>query len=137
MSSVLRISEAASMGLHAVVLLSADDSQPTATKCIAERLKCSEAHLSKVLQRLTRSGILSATRGPRGGFVLAREPKSITLMEIMETIDGKPRHNGCLFEHSVCDGDKCMMGDLLKDVNKRVNEYFANTTIDKVDCMIK
>lgn len=45
-------------------------------------------YLAKQLQSLVRSGVLAATPGPRGGFRLARPPAEITLLEIVEGVDG-------------------------------------------------
>jgi len=133
MPSVLKISEAASMALHAVAYLAHSNDGPVATKTIAERLSCSEAHLSKVLQRLTKSGILSATRGPKGGFVLARDTGKITLLEVLETIDGRLSNEACLFESPVCNGEDCILGDLLSSVNERVKSYFEGTTVEQLN----
>lgn len=133
MPSVLKISEAATMALHAVAYLAHAKERPVATKTIAERLSCSEAHLSKVLQRLTKSGILSATRGPKGGFVIAKPTSQVSLLEVLEVIDGKLNHAACLFDHPVCRGEKCILGDLLPSINHQVKTYFESTTVDQLD----
>ena len=133
MPSVLKISEAATMALHAVAYLAHAKEGPVATKTIAERLSCSEAHLSKVLQRLTKSGILSATRGPKGGFVIAKPTGQVSLLEVLEVIDGKLNHSACLFDHQVCRGENCILGDLLPSINDQVKTYFERTTVDQLD----
>ena len=133
MPSVLKISEAATMALHAVAYLSHAKDRPVATKTIADRLSCSEAHLSKVLQRLTKSGILSATRGPKGGFVIARPTSEISLLEVLEIIDGKLSHEACLFDSPVCQGENCILGDLLGSINNQVKSYFEGTTVDSLN----
>jgi Rrf2 family protein len=46
------------------------------------------AYLAKQLQALVRAGVLAATTGPRGGFRLARPPAEITLLQIVEAVDG-------------------------------------------------
>jgi len=45
-------------------------------------------YLAKQLQALTKAGILAASTGPRGGFRLARQPEQITLLQIVEAVDG-------------------------------------------------
>src|ERR1700753_2592620 len=45
-------------------------------------------YLAKQLQALTRAGILAATTGPRGGFRLARAAKDVTMLQIVESVDG-------------------------------------------------
>ncbi|MHC4221026.1 MAG: RrF2 family transcriptional regulator [Planctomycetota bacterium] len=46
------------------------------------------AYLLKIMQQLVRANVLTSKRGPRGGFSLARSPKSITMLEIVEAVDG-------------------------------------------------
>jgi Rrf2 family protein len=46
------------------------------------------AYLAKQLQALVRDGVLNATTGPRGGFRLARPPEQITLLQVIEAVDG-------------------------------------------------
>jgi Rrf2 family protein len=62
---------------------------------LAEHFGVPPAYLAKQLQALVRSGILVATTGPRGGFRLARPPESITLLEVVEAIDGTSRFYQC------------------------------------------
>lgn len=55
---------------------------------LAEHFDVPQAYLAKQLQALVRAGVLSATTGPRGGFRLARPAADITLLQIVEAIDG-------------------------------------------------
>ena len=128
MSSVLKISEAVSLGIHACVIIAKSENRISASE-IAEILKASEAHLAKVLQRLVRSGMIFSNRGPKGGFKLAKKAADIHLMEIYEAIDGEmPLHN-CLFEKPVCDGKKCSLYGLLNRINNEVKSYFSKTSL--------
>ncbi len=65
MPCALRISEAASLGMHAMGLLSTRESQPMSARMAADRLGVSEAHLSKVLQRLKKVAELGVRQAPK------------------------------------------------------------------------
>lgn len=132
MACTLRISEAASLALHATGLMAKRPGQSLSTKAIAESFAVSEAHLSKVLQRLGKVGLLRSTRGPRGGFTLTREPGKVTLLEVFEAIEGPLDPADCLFENAVCDGTTCVLGRVLKEVNKQLVAHLSNTTLDQV-----
>lgn len=54
-----------------------------------------EPYLAKQLQKLSQAGIVETRRGPRGGYTLAREAGAITLLQIVEAIDGPERHFRC------------------------------------------
>jgi len=68
MSGVFKISEAGAIALHAASHLAAHQDQPCRAADIAAGFKVSTAHLEKVLQRLARAGLVTATRGPKGGL---------------------------------------------------------------------
>jgi Rrf2 family protein len=55
---------------------------------LAEHFDVPSAYLAKQLQALVRAGVLVATTGPRGGFRLARDPQDITLLQIVQAVDG-------------------------------------------------
>ncbi|MCP4900046.1 MAG: Rrf2 family transcriptional regulator, partial [bacterium] len=96
MPTMLRISEAASLGIHAMGLLAIHPDRSLSARTIAEKFSVSEAHLSKVLQRLTKVGLLASTRGPKGGFSLTRDPETVTLLEVFEAIEGPVEPTDCL-----------------------------------------
>ncbi len=130
MSNVIKVSEAASLALHTMVFLAKNNGQLASTKEIASTLQVSEAHLSKVLQRLVRVGLVKSTRGPKGGFELARGGDQITLLDVYESIDGPLGSTNCLLGTPTCGGNVCILGDLLKTVNKEVKEYLAGTKLN-------
>ncbi|HUW82544.1 MAG TPA: Rrf2 family transcriptional regulator [Phycisphaerae bacterium] len=129
MSNLLRISEAASLSMHATVLLAASPDRALTTSQIATVLGVSEAHLSKVLQRLGRAGLVRSTRGPKGGFSLTRPSDQVTLLEVYEAIEGVVVPANCLFDTAMCRSDKCILGGLVGEVNDRVRDYLARTKL--------
>ncbi len=132
MATLLKISEAASLALHTMVYLAANDRRLVTTHQIGEALQVSEAHLSKVLQRLAKVGLVDSTRGPGGGFKLAKPGEQISLLEVYEAIEGPLAPTNCLLSTPICSGEKCILGGLLEDINKRVKEYFAETRLDEL-----
>lgn len=130
MHSMLNISEAASIALHTMsVLALTPDNALITSKEIATRLRVSENHLSKVVQRLVKAGVIEAHRGPKGGLSLNGKPEDITLMSVYETIDGKVKSQGCLLKTSSCDPGNCIFGGLLTDVDKDFIDYMSKTTL--------
>jgi Rrf2 family protein len=128
MSNILRISEAASLALHTAVILASNPNKLISTKDLAGTLHASEAHLSKVLQRLEKSDLVRATRGPKGGYKLEKSGDQIALLEVYEAIDGRLSYNDCLLAECICSGD-CIMGKLLSDLNKQVRDYLTKTKL--------
>jgi len=129
MASVLRVSDAASMGLHAMVLLAAEPDRLHSTHRVAARLRVSAAHLSKVLQRLARAGLVTATRGPRGGYGIRPGGGRMPLLRIYEALEGRLNPTNCLLATPLCGGRRCIFGDLLKKLNREVRQHLAKTTL--------
>jgi len=132
MPNILRISEAASLAMHTMVYLSCHKNELVSTREIAKVLKASEAHLSKVLQRLARVGLVKSIRGPKGGFMLGKPAGKVTLLEVFETIEGPMDSEVCLFGNSKCLGKDCLFGGLLHDLYSQTHKYFSKTTLNKL-----
>lgn len=125
-NSILKISEATSIAFHAMIFLSLNKNHPVSVKEIAEKFSVSENHLSKVMQRLAKVGLVVSIKGPHGGFKLTRDDQDISFLEIYEAIEGSIKQTCCLFGKAECNSKSCIMGDLLKNTNKEVIDYFKN-----------
>jgi Rrf2 family protein len=129
MSNILKISEAASLATHSMVFLAANPEKPHSTREIADALLASEAHLSKVFQRLSRHGLVHSVRGPRGGFELAKPGDQIRLLEVYEAIEGRVVEIQCLLNAKVCNGSGCVFGSFLKSASREFRHYLESTTL--------
>jgi len=77
------------LAIRALILLGLSaEGKPIPPRRLAETLGCSPTYLSKTLGHLVRTGILRSVRGAHGGVVIAREPRAITLLEIVEDCQG-------------------------------------------------
>jgi len=85
----MRLSRASAVGVYACVHLAQAEKTPVQAGRVAEAIGQHPDYLIKILQRLTRDGILNSIRGPSGGFRLARAPDTISLLQIVEAIDGR------------------------------------------------
>lgn len=131
MSPFPQFSEAVSLALHSMVLLARCPS-PLTVREVAERTKASFHHLAKVFQRLRKACLVASTRGPKGGFVLARPPERITLLEIYEAIEGPVSERVCLLGEESCPFRGCIFGGLLGEFAFRFREYLASHTLSDV-----
>jgi len=129
MARLLEMSEATALGLHAMALIAKSDVMVSA-ESLAQSLRASPAHLSKVLKALSDAGFLTSKRGPGGGYMLAQPASSISLLRIYEALQGAIRLDGCLFDKPICDQVHCILGDLVERVRTEVFEYLATTTLE-------
>jgi Rrf2 family protein len=136
MPCALRISEAASLAMHALGYLANRENGPITTREIATRFEMSEAHLSKVLQRLVKVDLLRSIRGPKGGFVLTRPPGEVSLLEVFEAIEGPFEPNQCLLSAAVCDGETCILGKIVVEANEMVRSRLEATSLNQVGAVV-
>ncbi len=130
MSNILKISEASSIALHAMIFIAGNENKLVSVKDISGKLDVSANHLSKVLQRLVKAELVVSIKGYGGGFKLAKPADSINFLEIYEAIDGKFKPSPCLLNRpNSCENSCCIMGDLLKSINTQVEDYFNKTKL--------
>jgi Rrf2 family transcriptional regulator, iron-sulfur cluster assembly transcription factor len=103
-------------------------------KKISEDLDLPTPFLAKILQLLAKQKILSSSKGPHGGFSLLRDPKKITLLDIITAIDGTDIFNNCIIHNMPCkcvDENKlqCPIHDDYLKVRNGIMKLFTNKTI--------
>lgn len=134
MAKILKISEAAVIGIHTMALLASYPDKQFSTKEIAESLHISPNHLAKVLQTLTKNNHVKPIRGPKGGFVINKPYEKTTLLDIYESIDGSMDNGNCLFDYNICRMKKCVAKGLVHEVRTKVKEILsAQRLIDLKD----
>lgn len=94
----MKLSTRSIYGLRALVELGLSMGRgPISASLIAKQQELSVAYLEQLLHRLKRHGLVSSTRGPRGGYCLAKDPKRISIGEVVHVLDGQgaaPTSNG-------------------------------------------
>jgi Rrf2 family protein len=84
--------------------------------------------LAKIISQLSAAGILRATRGARGGVTLARPADEISLLEIVEAIDGPMTVNECTHDPDLCPlGSTCAVRDVWCDVRADLVKRLSQT----------
>ena len=129
---MLKLSEAASLALHTMVYLAGLPGKHVSAREIAGDMNVSEAHLSKVLQRLAREGLVDSVRGPKGGFSIGSRYADVSLLDIYESIEGPMHDKHCFRTTRVCNGNTCIFGGLLGDVSSQVKEYLSQTKLPEL-----
>jgi Rrf2 family protein len=86
----VRLSEGVEWGLHAATLLAVLPPGATLPAArLAEYHGVPEAYLAKHLQALSRAGVVESVQGPGGGYRLARPPADVTVLDVVEAVDGE------------------------------------------------
>ncbi|NLW43090.1 MAG: Rrf2 family transcriptional regulator [Tissierellia bacterium] len=94
------------------------------SKDLSDELLIPERFTYRILRKLLTSGLIDSIRGPRGGYVLAKEPKEITLYDVYSSISGDMVINQCLL------GDYCDAANGLCEIHFEL-EKIQNELINK------
>jgi len=88
----MRFTRASLYALHAVAYMATQDGEePTPSHVIADKRSISERFLLKVLKPLVSAQVLASVKGPNGGYRLAKPANEITMLEVLEAVDGPIR----------------------------------------------
>lgn len=97
------------------------------SKDLSKELFIPERFTYRILRKLLLSGLIDSVRGPRGGYVLAKDPEDITLYDVYESISGEMIINYCLDEKTcefAKDSSNCIMHKEMKKIQDvLVNEF--------------
>ena len=125
------LSKSVEYALRAVAFLAARDA-PATTREIADRTKVPPAYLAKLLQSLTRRGVVESRRGVGGGVTLAKRPAELTILEVVNAVEPVGRITTCplgLAAHGV---RLCPLHKRLDAALAAVEAAFAATTLAEV-----
>lgn len=126
----MQITRQADYAVRAVLYLAQlGTDQRAATSQIAQEQKIPPSFLAKIVSQLSVAGILQTSRGARGGVSLARDPENISILEVVEAIDGPILLNECVSGNgSSCTfGDTCPMRPLWCDAQAELVNRLTHT----------
>lgn len=128
----MRITREADYALRIVVMLASEGRQLDA-KFISEGNGVPYRFTLKILRKIVQADLVKSFRGVNGGYVLNRKPESITLKDIIETIDGRIAINKCLEEPGSCTNNgACKVQKKLYGVQKTIAAELDKITIADV-----
>ena len=94
--------------------------------------------MAKVFQRLVHAGLLRSSKGRGGGFSLSRPAHEITMMQIVEAMEGQQLMDRCVVGLERChDHMPCPQHDLYKPIRQRLKDYMSTTTLADLAASLK
>ncbi len=100
-------------------------------KKVCKKAKIPESFTRKVFQALVNGGFLEAAPGPRGGYSLAHDPKEISLLEIIQAVDGADTFAACIMGLPECDAKKpCPLHDTWSKAKEELIRKLDSRTLE-------
>ena len=128
---MLKLTKKADYGLIAVRHLAEHaDLGACSAKDLAEMYGIPQEALAKILQRLARSKLLISQQGTNGGYVLSRDPRTISALEVIRAIEGPLFITSCNSSTKACNQQtKCTVREPLQKVSRTIEEVLGKLTV--------
>jgi len=129
----MQITRQADYALRAMHYLARlDSNQRAATSQIAQEMRIPPSFLAKIISQLSISGLIHTSRGAKGGVALARSAEEISVLEVVEAIDGPIMLNECTGDVADCTfGEDCLIRPLWCVAQAELVERLRSTKFDK------
>jgi len=106
---------------------------PVTLAAISQRQQISLSYLEQLFGKLRRNELVESTRGPGGGYTLARDASQITVAEIIVSVDEPIDATQCGGkENCLGEGTRCMTHDLWATLNQRMVDFLTSVTLQKL-----
>lgn len=130
------LSNTCKYAIRAVIYLAINENEEEmiGIKKISSDLSIPSPFLGKILQILSKNKLLKSSKGPNGGFSLGRKANKISLLDIVELIDGKDLFENCLIGMKVCNKnkklkEKCPFHESLDTIREDLHKKFKALNI--------
>jgi Rrf2 family protein len=104
---------------------------PATTATIAKAGGIPAGYLAKIFRRLVKARLVRSVRGRKRGYVFARTPEEISLLELFEVVEGGPLFEDCLLRHCDCGGttENCRFYAQWVSATGKINKLLEETTV--------
>lgn len=123
------ISRTAEYALRAMVQFAANEDASQTVEQIARATQVPTGYLSKVLQSLSRAGLVTSQRGLGGGYRLTKSPGTMSILEVLQAVDPVERIHTCPLGLDAHGTNLCPLHKRLDDAMALIEEQFRSTTI--------
>lgn len=119
-------------GLRAVFFIAqkSEQGEKTGVKEIAKQIDSPEHFLAKILQSLSKKGLIQSVKGPNGGFYIPKDALDMNLAQVVEAIDGHSLFTGCAMGLKECSSKyPCPLHEEFGVIRNRISKMLKTTTI--------
>ncbi len=118
------------------ILCISDKKEPIDVENLSAGLMISRSFLAKILQKLTKAGILKSFKGVKGGFILAKEISDITILDIIRAVEDNPATVfECTSDNGICPSNRvsaCSIWPTLNKLQVRIDDFLSHITLQDI-----
>ena len=128
----MKVSKASAYSLHALMYMVRHITQlPATTNTIAKAEGIPPGYLAKIFQQLVKAAFVKTAENKNKGYVFAKPPEEISLLELFELIEGESLFDDCLLRHCECGGtsDNCCIFAKWLSATKKIKQLLSETSL--------
>ena len=128
----MKVTRSAAYALHALMYMVRHSTQlPATAATIAKAEGIPSDYLAKIFQKLVKAGFIKAVRGKKRGYVFAKPPEQITVLGLLETVEGGSLFDDCLLGHCECGGtqENCRVFSTWVDATRQLKKLLTEMTV--------
>lgn len=128
----MKVTKSTAYALHALMYMVRHSTQlPATTSTIAKAEGIPPDYLAKIFQKLVKAGFIKAIRGKKKGYDFNRPPEQITVLELLEAVEGSPLFDDCLLRHCECGGteENCRIFSTWIDATRQLKKLLTEMTL--------
>lgn len=136
---MFRLSRGAEYSIRGILYLSLKYAEKYAEENISIIEEISQAsevpvpYMAKLFQALARKGFVKSFKGQKGGFVLSKHPRDISMLDVIEAMEGPVHLNVCLIHDGFCPRDlTCSVHDVWTEAQKRLFDYLKECNFEQL-----
>jgi Rrf2 family transcriptional regulator, iron-sulfur cluster assembly transcription factor len=130
----LELTRRADYAVRAMLALAARDGEIVSGGRIAAAMGIPPRFIAQVMSDLSAAGLVAARTGRRGGYVLLRPPADVSMLAIVEAVEGDARRRTCVLRSVPCSPDgKCAVHDMFAAAQDALLDRLAAATLDSAD----
>lgn len=119
--------------IRCVLYLAESENKTVMINEMAEKANIPKSFLAKILQRLAKAGIVTSLRGVKGGFQLAKKASAISLLDVVEAMEGPVAMNLCAVDKKACSlSSTCCVHPVWIEIRRDVEARLRKTTFTKL-----
>lgn len=130
----MRMSTKGKYGIKAMLELAlVYDVETISVRSIAQKQNISELYLEQIFSILKKGQLIKSVRGAKGGYSLSKNPKDITIKNIMDVLEGPVSISECIEKDVNCDNlDRCATRVLWVRIRNAINDIFSSVTLQDI-----
>ena len=128
----MKVTKSASYALHALMYMVRHSTQlPVTAVTVAKAEGIPSDYLAKIFQQLAKARFVKAIRGRKRGYVFARQPEQISLLDLFEAVEGGPLFDDCFLRHCECGGtpENCRIFSIWTDATRQIKKKLEDTSV--------